>query len=119
MSNPKKIGIRFGDNDFYNTFIPFLTVLGEQGIDSYGNMTKEKFVELCNRSIVAFYWLYQNKCRDHWQTDHAINDYLKITEYYVYFDEEVDTMLKKTGQLDSDFFVLDTTVYGKPYVYAA
>lgn len=99
------IGVRFGDNDFYNTFIPFLQAIADSGIDSY-EFTKEKFVELCHKSLVGFYLVCQNQLRyDSKHIQAYFEAHVRVDN--VYFNEEVDQYIKKCGGWDnSEFFVV-------------
>lgn len=106
MNNPEIIGIQFHDNDFYFTFVAFLQSLDKVGLQSYKNLTKEKVVELFNRSASGLYWLYQNKME--YQTDWDASSYLEIDIEDVYFDDEVKEHIKElNGWSNGEFFVLD------------
>lgn len=115
MSNPKIIGIKFGDNDFGSTFRTLFDIIAKEGLESYRHLDKESFVALCNRALPGIYWIAQNKMR--YQSGDPAS-YVQIKEEQVFFDDEVAKFLKDHhGCCDSDFFVLDTTVYGEPYFY--
>lgn len=124
MKYPKVIGIRFGDNDFYNTIIPFLRAIGDVGIDEF-EFTKEKFSLLCKRSLPGFYWACQNLLRHRTgdkEHEHTIRYLTENTvESRIYFDDEVDKFLKENkGWYNSEFFVIDTSAFDrKPYIYSA
>ena len=115
---PKKIGIRFGDNDFHGTFFPFLKAIGDYGIDEY-EFTKEKFVKLAHKTIGAFYWLCDNRLE---YDDHDAENYIKekINIDRIYFDDEVDEfILIHSGSYNGEFFVLDTDNWNRtPFVYS-
>lgn len=106
----KRIGIRFGDSDFYHTFDPVMRIIGEalqENIDlEFESLTKERIVWLVNQLTPAIYILFQNGYSyglDN--TDHTFN-YLKISEKDVMFAEEVDACYEKYGG-DSGVYVYD------------
>jgi hypothetical protein len=109
--NPKIIGIRFGDNDFYNTFDAFFTMMAKRELEFYPNLTKEKVVELFNRSATGLYWLYQNGLE--YRINDKMENYLKIDINKVYFDKEVKDFIAgkdKDGHAawhNGEFFVLE------------
>lgn len=93
------IGIRFADNDFYNTFRSlFKGILNNLEF----NPTKEQVVEIVNHSIYAFYLAFQNK----WKYNSRLPEkYLSISKENVYFNEEVDKYVKdKDGWDNSEFY---------------
>jgi hypothetical protein len=113
----RKLGIRFGDNDFGNCITAWLRAIANVGLKEYKfDNNKQKVADLFNRSMPGFYWTCQNLLE--YQTDWDAGEYLNIDVDRVYFDDEVDDYLKR-GSCDSDFFVLDTTPYEGPYVYSA
>lgn len=130
MKYPKVIGIRFCDNDFYNTIIPFLRAIGDVGLDHY-QFDKTKFSKLCKYALPGFYWSCQNCLRhndkwdenDYLKEDNSIKRYLaeNTVESRIYFDEEVAEFLKENkGWYNSEFFVIDTSAFDrKPYIYSA
>lgn len=93
----KKLGIRFSDNDFYNTLHGFFQTFHD-GItwnrhDLAGKLTKARIVDLYNSLIPGIYLLFQNGYRD---IGHEFDPtYLKITELNVYLDEEVDDYVEE------------------------
>jgi hypothetical protein len=116
MNNPQVIGIAFHDNDFYFAITAFLGTMKNIGLQNYKDLTKEKFVEIYNRSIGGFYWLAQNKME--YRTDWDASRYLQITVKDVYFDDEVkDYIEKHDGWDNGEFFVLDTQVHNN-YIYS-
>lgn len=85
----KPLLIKFGDNDFSNTFIPLMKALKESCRDD----RKEELVELINRCLHPFYLLYQG-----WEHSPSgredLKDYLKITKDQVYYGiEEVTAFM--------------------------
>lgn len=105
---PTKIGIRFGDNDFYHTVVPFLKGLHESLCEQgfrLKSLTKETVVKLFNLSAPGLYYLRQNVLNYH-TCMHP--DYLKIRERQVFFDEEVTEHIRKNDGWDNgEFFWLD------------
>lgn len=118
------IGIRFSDNDFINTIWAFLTCISETGIESYGDLNKEKIVELFNRSATGLYWLVQNRLRYPSTIFETLDPtYLTITTKNVFLNEEVTAYVKEKVWDNSEFHVLDTEIRGTkgenaPYIYS-
>lgn len=91
-----KIGILFSDNDFHVTVNSFLDLLN-RGKDNHHNegltleerYTKERIVELFNKSAGSIYWIFQNGFT--YKTDWKNADkYLQIKEKNVFINDEVD-----------------------------
>lgn len=124
----KKIAIKFGDNDFGNTFFGVLQML----FDSFkysGKLPtdKEKLCFLINELSPIAYITHQNM----WEyngleqatglnTDinkeflHTKNYLQKITPERILINEEVDTLIKEGDEkhfFNGEIFVLDTTLY--------
>lgn len=105
----KKIGIRFGDNDFFYTCSAFLKVLlpDEQFTHHLAQditFTKAQVVELFNGMSSALYLLKQNA----WRYAGVRAEYLKIDEYAVYLDDEVDEYMSSFPDGDNgEFFAVD------------
>ena len=79
------IGINFGDNDFGNTFRPFMKFLHSLEFTP----TKEQVVKLFNEMGYGFYLARQNL----WQYDNGedhTKEYLQIDESNVLMGSEVD-----------------------------
>lgn len=103
------IGIRFANNDFYNTVTAFLRNLVNEFSCSWEytpTYTKEDIVELFNKSAPGLYWLCQNGLQ--YKTDLGVDGYLKINVNNVYFDEEVTNYtITKEGWDNLEFFYVD------------
>jgi len=121
-TNPKVIGIFFGDNDFGCPITAFLSNIApyvtEEG--SY-NLTKTNLVKRFNATIDALCILTN---RDFSENKERSNNYLTIAEENVYFDDEVAECIKtqRNGYgFNCDFHVLDTQTFtadGKPFLYS-
>jgi len=120
-----KIAIKFGDNDFYNTFIPLLEVLNRayQWNDKLPE-DKNKLCFIINQLSINMYLLFQNQYEyngmenvvDGLKTDENdewihIKDYFKITPENILLNDEVDKYLSETKWDNSDTYLLDTEVY--------
>lgn len=107
----KKIGIHFGDNDFFCTCLAFMRVLlpDEQFTHHQASditFTKARVVELFNGMSLALYTLKQNAWR--YAPGPNIAAYLKIDEGAVYLDDEVDKyMTDNPGGGNGEFFAVD------------
>jgi len=109
----KKLGIRFGDNDFYYMCTAFLRVLLPD--ESYTHrsgqnltFTKAQVVELFNGMAPSLYLLKQN-C---WEYDAGLllPSYLTITEKDVYLDDEVDKFaVDHNNDHNGEFFAVNFT----------
>jgi hypothetical protein len=116
VKGTKRIGILFGDNDFFYTCSSFMKVLlpDEQFTHHRARdltFTKEQVVELFNSMSLALYTLKQNA--GHYAPGPNISAYLKINEGAVYLDDEVDKyMTDNPGGGNGEFFAVDfATVY--------
>lgn len=110
----KKLGIKFGDNDFYYTCTAFLRVLlpDEQFTHHRANdltFTKAQIVELFNGMAYSLYMLKQNAWR--YPSEHLLqNKYLRITEDKVYLDDEVTKFIADhPSGWNGEFFCVDFT----------
>lgn len=117
----KKIGIRFSDNDFYNTLHGFFRTLADSMLwnqrDLTENLTKARIVSLFNNMNYDLYQLYQNGfCppghdRTEEENRQRLTAWLTIKEENVYFDEEVDSYIEEMrgpgGHLNSEFQYFD------------
>jgi hypothetical protein len=109
---PKKIGIRFPDNDFGTIVSLFLRILGENTLYYQEGETpeeiKERIEKIFKMSIGGLYVAAQNQL-----TYGGIDDtiaYLERRPVYVHIDEEVDSCIDKCGGWDNgEFFVIDFT----------
>ncbi len=79
----------FRDNDFSKTLGSFLNLLKQSGIEI---TDKRQVVILFNNLAPGLYWLYQNRFAydENWNA----SAYLRITENSVYFDDEVDAIIR-------------------------
>lgn len=121
----KKIGIRFSDNDFYNTLYGFFRVLADGVLWNHHSLpetlTKARIVQLFNSTNYALYQLYQHGFRPphHNRTEEEdqqrITTWLTITEENVYFNEEVDQYVdhlrtSQCGNSEFQYFDLEGTL---------
>lgn len=104
-----KIGIDFGDNDFYHLFEGFFNNII---LELYFTPTKEQVVELFNSSAYGMYLAFQNKFtygeKEH--NKYLAESYLKITTDKVYINEEVQEYLDDPDQAhfkNGEFFYTD------------
>jgi hypothetical protein len=103
-----KIGIYFGDNDFWRTITKFLEIL-EEGVDNHHaynitvekRYTKEHIVKAFNEIASGIYWLSQNGFT--YQTDWDAKPYLQLDISNVYIDAEVDEQLKEDNNGEFHF----------------
>ncbi len=90
--NPKRIAIDFHDNDFWKTLQIFgeglLQALQEEDLE----VTKDYIQKLFEKSAPGIYWLFQNRLD--YNTDWDAASYLKLESRYIYFDSEIDELLK-------------------------
>lgn len=110
-----KIGIRFADNDFYNTFMPFMALMSKLEFEP----TKEQVVEMFNSGSYMLYLAFQNKFEyEHEEPNRrSTEQYLKINVKQVYLNDEVTKYIEDAKSwANGEFFVCDTDVYGN-YVY--
>lgn len=123
----KQIGIRFGDNDFRYTVLPFMDLLLPNDYTSHGLLepchkgpdapmtvafTKAQIVELFNRLAYGLYLMKQNGWT--YEVSATTDKYLTIEENDVFFDEEVAAFIA-AGNLNHDFFCVD---FARRYVWA-
>lgn len=106
-----KLGIRFGDNDFYYTCTAFMKMLLPDDFTHHlaGDVkfTKAQIVELFNNMASSLYLLKQNAWR--YELAPNIDAYLKITEDHVYLDDEVDKFTAENSNYNGEFFAVDFT----------
>lgn len=105
-----RIGISFGDNDFYFTFMPMMEAIAAALTMSHpGNqpLTKSQIVEIINGLAYPFYRLCQNRWRHGDGGDDHIRNYLRITEDRVYINEEIDKKLEDPYWCNGEFFYVD------------
>lgn len=112
-----KIAIRFGDNDFYYTWVSVLRVI----LDSwrYGHtevpMDKDKLIIIINELSLGCYLVNQNQFR-YTNSDtmeghiEHIREYLKIGEKKLLVGGEVDKYLEKVDWDNGETYILDTSL---------
>ena len=96
-----KIGIYFGDNDFWRTSEAFLKVLKSGELNHHADAnkltlkeryTKQRIVNLFNKIGESLYWINQNGFSYDLQWN--ASEYLQIDLDDVYLDEEIKELLK-------------------------
>jgi len=105
-----RIGINFGDNDFYNTFMPFMKIIVDaiNYNDSF-EATKENIVDIFNSMSLSLYKLFQSRYDRIESNDEHYDKYLKIKTSDIYLDEEIDEKLKTYNSwANGSFFYADT-----------
>lgn len=124
-----KIAIKFGDNDFYKTFIPVLKILF-LAFQENNRLTidKNRLCWLINSLSPTTYVAVQN----HWEYNGlelavdtetnkeytSIRQYLHIKPENLLINEEVDALLQNNDVFfNSEIFILDTSLYNNN-VYA-
>ncbi len=100
-----KIAIRFGDNDFWLTFIETLKLFNNYIKTTMKTPSKEEVVEFLNNNLTSVYWVKQNKYE--YNLDWDAESYLKIKRSQVFFDDEADYIIE-TDFLNGEIFILDT-----------
>lgn len=115
----KKIAIRFGDNDFINTFMPLLRALIEpiQDNDRFPK-DKEGLIRIIHELSFGIYLAHQAWPDRPEGDDEHTRKYLieRVTPERVLIDEEVDAYIKTNPWDNSETFILDMTQH-TPYVY--
>ena len=102
------IGINFGDNDFYHTFIPLLKAYRHRLEDNDEMPSREKILEDINAMSFIFYKVFQN--RGEYEVGDHMEEYLKINMHQLYINEGVDQELKRQeGWCNGEFFYLIET----------
>lgn len=123
----KKIAIKFGDNDFGNTFLPLLAILNASYLHTkYLPKDKKKLCFLINSLSPIAYVLFQNqweyngledvkngleteKNKEFIQTKKYLVEEMLPTDILV--DKEVDDYLAKHDWDNGETYILDTTLY--------
>jgi hypothetical protein len=116
-----KIAIRFGDNDFYNTFFGVLNTIGEsiewtkgchdemkiESTDAF----KKYLVGIINELSYPCFLLFQRGDDNIGSRTHY-RDYLKIDIGNLYINEEVDKFLKDNPDGNNEqMFIYDSDLY--------
>lgn len=117
-----KLGIKFGDNDFWSTFIALLKVLGSNPSFWRKDWTKKEIAKLLSDNVFSFYQIGQ-----YWldsyppskESEESSRKCLEIKEYMLFFNDEVDSFIKEhCSNFNYDFFLLkDQTDPWKPESY--
>jgi len=110
-----RVGIAFGDNDFFNTFWGVLnTLLWAYKWKGELPESKEELVEVINALTPVCYRLYQRG-----KPSKQIVEYMKVSVEEILIGNEVDEYLAASSP-NSDTFILDTDLdhSGSDPVYA-
>ncbi len=107
-----KIGIYFGDNDFWKTITSFLYILQKSSENHHANeltleerFTKERIVTLYNNMVPSLYWLAQNGYS--YELDWDAAAYLAtISIENIYINNEVDVMLQQNNNGEFHYITL-------------
>lgn len=101
-------GIRFGDNDFVNTLLPFFQhIVANLDFEP----TKEQLVKIFNESSYGFYLAFQN-CFNY--ENEGTKDYLEIDVSRVYIGDEVTKYVTEETNFHNHDFVY--VMHGGVYV---
>ncbi len=113
-SNLQHLGIRFGDNDFYYTFIGILNTLKNAVLKGHTAVptNKKQLTTIINNMSVGHYLSHQNQFRhagrfgDFNNHIEHLRSYLKIKPEQVFINEEVVDFLKKNDWDNGEFFYI-------------
>jgi hypothetical protein len=111
-----KVGVKFGDNDFYCTLQAFMQSAVDaynrtdherdkrRGDDTFINrmLTKERIVKLFNALAPGLYLLHQNQFT--YEGLPNPEKYLRIETKHVFLGDEVDQYVKERGEWDNGEF---------------
>lgn len=120
----RRLGIRFGDNDFSTTCTWFLRlILPEPPVWEVAprsvTFTRAQVVTLFNETALGIYLMKQNRFEydmEPAEVEH-IRAYLRITEDQVYIDDEVGAYVEGNQEmLNGEFFAVD---FDLGYVWSA
>ena len=121
-----KIAIKFGDNDFRNTFAAVLEVLFSAfKYNGYLSTDKKKLQFLINSLAPIMYvshqnqWEYNGLEKAEGDTTETNKEFVHIKKYLtegvqvedILVNEEVDEYLKNNDWSNSETFILDTYLY--------
>jgi len=125
FENIEKIGVSFGDNDFWQTWETALEVIGnsilQNGCSSYcsGNITRNHLVKRINASIAGIYYLSQGLIPRESDDRFKPAWYLKINPTDIYINDEIEQFLEQNSyDQNSEFFIVeidDNQTYIKSY----
>ena len=136
LTELRKFGIKFGDNDFYNTFSKLLPAIVEGMYDNIHKslekkeITKEFLAELINKTATGFYYAYQNPLIYSNGSNGKVfpvpyNYISNITPDIIFINEELDTFIESCeGWNNSELFCVSiipdsSKDYGiNPYFFA-
>jgi len=120
---PKKLGIRFSDNDFSTVVITFIRLLSENMFcyqkDETSEQLKDRVKKIFKLSVGGIYVAAQNQLT-YGDIEHTIK-YLEEHEVYVYIDDEVDSYIHECEEWDNgEFFIIDFTnsEHENGYIYS-
>lgn len=116
----KKIAIRFGDNDFINTFMPLLRALAEPiKYNDRFPKDKEGLVRIIQELSFGMYLAHQAWEDTSQERQEHTKRYLmeRVTLDRVLVDEEVDEYLRGITWDNSETYILDMTQH-TPYIYS-
>ena len=108
-----RIGINFGDSDFYNCFAGVLLTILQAYNWTGGSVSeiKKDLASIINEISYGCYILFQQyRHGDEIKEDKIrIKKYLQITEDKILINEEIDEYIEdQPEQLNGELFVLDT-----------
>lgn len=107
-----RIAINFGDNDFYNTLMPFIKIIMDAvQWNPYleQKLTKEHIVELFNNMAFSLYRMFQNSWEHSIDYEESTEKHLKINVNDVYIGDEIDEKFKTVNSwANHAFFYVDT-----------
>lgn len=106
----KRFGIKFGDNDFYNTFSAMMPVVAVAIYNQDPNISREKLLRILRESIYTFYRLGQNLYMYNQGYEDHIKNYLesRIVDEYLFIDHEIKEELERLGDnVNGEFFCCD------------
>lgn len=113
-----KIGIRFSDNDFTNTFRSVLTIFKEMYLyrgEDFQKLTKEKILEIVLEMAPICYKSFQSNDFD---IDNNTREWVTSSRVQIFLNDEVDNYVEKNNGWDNhEFHILDLNQH-EPYIYS-
>jgi hypothetical protein len=108
-----KIAIKFGDNDFYNSFTGVLkTLLEAYKWQDKLPEDKEKLCKIINEISYGCYLLFQNQFSYNEEKSGELclrtKEYLQIKSSQILINKEVNEYLTSDAFFNSETFILDT-----------
>ena len=124
-----KIGILFGDSDFYQTFTTALDLLDKgirnnlyrfEGKYKSQEIDDDYIVRVLNLTTSACYYGYQNMLLYDNPNPGMSYDYLKITKDNVYIDDKLDELLATEDKygFNGELFILELDTKGESKIYS-